>query len=494
MLLIADETQAVALAGVMGGKNSEINDKTVDVLIETAYFKPQNIRATSKKLELRTDSSYRFERGGDVGICDWASQRAAQLILETAGGQLAEGVVDAQPKAKETKQIKLHFSKTTDLLGVAISHADQVTSLTKLGLTVTAQQPGEATFDIPSWRVDMKREVDLIEEVGRLYGIDKIPSTPPRGALGANVFDSVYDEISEARRILTGLGLNEAQGQTLVSSAEFGIRNAESVLLANPLSSDMDVLRPSLLPGLIHSLRHNASRKNNDVALFEIGRVFKNENGQVKENRSLAFAITGARALPFWSGAERDAKFDASDLKGLVEDLLEQFGLRGIAFGKRADSTALFLESAAVTLGGKLPLGELGQLLPPLAKKYDLRDGVFLAEFNLDLLLARHNASKSFKALPQFPSSRRDVAMLVAETTTHEAVLQTVKQAKAANLEAVELFDVFRGKSVPDGQKSMAYAFTYRAADKTLTDVEVNGAHEKITAALTTQLPATLRA
>ena len=168
--------------------------------------------------------------------------------------------------------------------------------------------------------------------------------------------------------------------------------------------------------------------------------------------------------------------------------------MRGIVFGKRAESTALFLESAAVTLGGKVPLGELGQLLPALAKKYDLRDAVFLAEFNFDLLLAKRNPAKAFKALPQFPSSRRDVAMLVPEATTHETVLQAVKQAKAANLESVELFDVFRGKGVPEGQKSLAYAFTYRAADKTLTDAEVNAAHEKILETLKTQLKAELRA
>ena len=494
MLLIADETKGIALAGVMGGANTEINNSTVDVLIESAYFAPVNIRRTSKLLGLRSDASYRFERGADVGICDWASQRAAQLILETAGGQLAEGVVDVQPKAKEEKQITLHFAKSKDLLGIGISHADQVGYLNKLGLKTVAQQPGECTFSLPSWRVDLKREVDLIEEVGRLFGIDKIPSTPPRGALGANAFDAVYDQIGEVRRILAGLGLNEAQGQTLIANAECRMKNEELVALANPLSSDMDVLRPSLLPGLIHSLRHNVSRKNYDVALFEVGRVFTNVNGQTKENRSVAIAITGHRAVRFWSGDERDAKFDAYDLKGLVEEMLEQFGLRGIAFGKRAESTALFLESAAVTLGGKLPLGELGQLLPTLAKKYDLRDAVFLAEFNLDLLLSKRNPAKSFKVLPQFPSSRRDVAMLVPEATTHEAVLQTVKQAKAANLETIELFDVFRGKGIPDGQKSLAYAFTYRANDKTLTDADVNTAHAKVLEMLKTQLSAELRA
>jgi len=493
MLLIADETKGIALAGVMGGANTEINSSTVDVLIESAYFTPVNIRRTSKLLGLRSESSYRFERGADVGICDWASQRAAQLILETAGGQLADGVVDVQPKAKEEKQITLHFAKSKDLLGIGISHADQVSYLNKLGLKTVAQQPGECTFAIPSWRVDLKREVDLIEEVGRLYGIEKIPATPPRGAIGANAFDSVYDQIGEARRILAGLGLNEAQGQTLISSAEFGVRNAESVMLANPLSSDMDVLRPSLLPGLIHSLRHNVSRKNYDVALFEIGRVFTNVNGQTKETRSMAIAITGQRAVPFWSGDERDAKFGSFDLKGMVEEFLEQFGVRGVTFAQCAETAVMYLESVTITLGGKLPLGEMGQLSPALAKKYDLRDAVFLAELNLDQLLARRNQAKSFKPLPQFPAIRRDVALLVPEATTHEAVLQTVKKAKAANLENVELFDLFRGKHVPEGQKSLAYAFIYRSPEKTLTDAEVNAAHQKIVDAFKQSLGATVR-
>jgi len=494
MLLIADETQAVALAGVMGGKNSEINAQTANVLIESAYFKPQNIRATSKKLELRTDASYRFERGGDVGICDWASRRAAQLICDLADGQLLGHAIDNYPAAVTPKEITLHFSKTQALLGIAIPHPEQISSLTRLGLTVTGQTPGICSFKIPSWRVDLKREVDLIEEVGRLYGIDNIPSTLPRGARGENEFDSVYDQISDVRRILAGLGLNEAQGQTLIAKSEIRSQKSDEIVsLANPLSSDMDVLRSSLLPGLLHSLRHNVSRKHYDIALFEIGRVFTNVNGRVKEDRSVAIAITGQRALPFWSGGEREAKLDAHDLKGMVEEMLEQFGLRGITFVRRAASTALFLESAAVTLGGKLPLGELGQLLPALAKKYDLRDAVFLAEFNLDVLLAKRNPAKSFKALPQFPAIRRDVAMIVPEATTHEAVLQTVKKTKSANLESVDLFDVFRGKHVPDGQKSLAYAFTYRSPERTLTDAEVSAAHEKLLAQFKQSLGATMR-
>ena len=493
MLLIADEQKGIALAGIMGGANTEINDSTRDVLIESAYFAPTNIRRTSKALALRSESSYRFERGADVGICDWASRRAAQLILETAGGELAEGVVDVYPSPAPLKEITLHFQKTTALLGVTISHAEQIAYLTKLGLTLTDQSPGICTFSVPTFRVDLKRDVDLIEEIGRLYGVEKIPATTPRNAIGMNAFDAVYDQIAEARRILTALGLNEAQGQTLVAHEECGAKSEEQSGLANPLSSDMDVLRPSLLPGLIHSLQHNVSRKNYDVGLFEIGRVFVSRDGVSKEETHVAIAIIGQRVPVFWSGSDRDAKFDVYDLKGAVEEFLEQFGLRGVTFAKRPEKTTLFLESAIISLGGRLPLGELGQLPPPLAKRHDLRDPVFLAELNLDQLMARRNPSKSFKPLPQFPAIRRDAAILVPETTTHDSVLQAVRQSKPANLESVELFDVFRGKNVPEGQKSLAYAFTYRSAEKTLTDAEVNATHGKIIEAFKSQLHATVR-
>jgi len=525
-LLIADEQKGIALAGVMGGQNTEINDNTKDVLIESAYFNPTNIRRTSKTLSLRSESSYRFERGTDPGICDWASQRAAQLILETAGGQLAEGVVDAYPKPAAPKQVALRHHKVGELLGLTISAEEQVRLLKNLGLqqaattaathvplveasldtttlltktSVTGTEGAAATFEIPTFRVDLKREVDLIEEIARLHGVEKIPAAPPRGAIGSNEFDSVHDQIADARRILSGLGLNEAQGQTLVGNAECRMPNADLVALANPLSSDMDVLRPSLLPGLIHSLRHNVSRKNYDIALFEVGRVFQRAagvpstgQGAVKEERRIAIAITGQRNPLFWSGDERDAKLDVYDLKGAIEEFFEQFGLRGMTYNRRAESTALFLESATIQLG-KQQLGEFGQLLPLLAKKYDLRDAVFLAELNLDLLLARRNPSKSFKVLPAFPSIRRDVAMLVPEATTHDAILQVVKQTKPANLESVELFDVFRGKNVPEGQKSLAYAFTYRNSEKTLTDAEATAAHDKLVEQFKKVLQATVR-
>jgi phenylalanyl-tRNA synthetase beta chain len=541
MLLIADEAKPVALAGIMGGQNSEINLDTADVLLESACFKPQNIRSTSKQLDLHTESSYRFERGSDIGICDWASLRAAQLILQTAGGALARGLVDAYPTPAEPRQIKLRPHKVNELLGINLRPEEIEASLGQLGLKTLARKPRPVdarpsppepmTFRIPTFRVDLKREVDLTEEVARLYGVDRIPATPPRGALGSNAFDAVHDALAHARHILTGLGMFEAQGQTLISDSAAKLITADTLVpLANPLSSDMNVLRPSLLPGLLDALRHNLSRKNEDAALFELGRVFSAAPGQpsssaasqgsagrsaafrrqeaplpsppspdsqdpagsVREERRLALALTGRRNPLFWSGEEREAKFDIFDLKGSLEQFLEQFGLRGITYARRPESTALFIESATVHLG-KFQLGQLGQLHPSLAKSYDLRDAVLLAELNLDLLLARRNTTRSFKPLPAFPSIRRDIAMLLPEATTHDAVLQVVKETKPPNLESVELFDVFRGQNVPPGHKSMAYAFTYRSPERTLTDAEANAAHEKLVARLKQRLQAVVR-
>jgi phenylalanyl-tRNA synthetase beta chain len=516
MLLIADETKPIALAGIMGGQNSEIRPDTVDVLIESAYFKPQNIRATSKSLGLRTESSYRFERGADQGISDWASQRAAQLILETGGGQLAPGVLDVHPKPAEPREITLRPEKSNQLLGLQMRPEEMEISLHQLGLKAASRKPRPVAdespaieplrFRIPTFRVDLKREVDLIEEIARLFGVDKIPATTPRGAIGNNDYDPVHDELAEARQILLGLGLTEAQGQTLISDEAAKLTRSSGIVpLSNPLSSDMNVLRPSLLPGLLDALRRNLNHKNNDVELFELGRTFAQPISEplqpgrpdaspvgIQEERHLAIALTGQRDPLFWSGSERDAKFDIYDLKGVLEDFFEHFGIRGMSYTPRTQMTDLFVESATIHLG-KFLLGEFGQLTLPLAKRYDLRDAVFLAELNLDILLARRNSGRSFKPVPVFPSIRRDIAMLVPDATTHESVLAAVKQAKPANLETVELFDVFRGKNIPPGQKSVAYAFIYRNPERTLTDAEANAAHEKVVQQFKQRLQAVIR-
>ncbi|MBN2505061.1 MAG: phenylalanine--tRNA ligase subunit beta [Verrucomicrobia bacterium] len=503
MLLIADERQGIAVAGVMGGQNSEIHDRTADVLIESAHFHPPSIRRTSKRLGLRTDASYRFERGSDIGITDWAGLRCAQLILETAGGQLAEGVVDAFPHPPPPREIVLRHARANAVLGVDIPDATQVELLQHLGLEVFpdppdpsgggAGMPGATRFRVPTFRVDLKREVDLIEEVERLYGLEKVPATFPRGAVGFNAFDAVHDQIAEARRLLAGLGLNEAQGQTLVSETAARLwGRAEPVRLANPLSADMSALRSSLLPGLLDTLRHNLTRQQEDVAVFELGRVFSPSEGSPREGWRLAIALTGRRHAPFWSGADRDARCDIYDMKGVLEEFFEHYGARGVGFVRETESPATLVESA-VLRWGKTDLGWLGQLAPALARQHDLRAPVFLAELDFDLLLSRRNTARVSKLLPAFPAVRRDVAMFLPEAVTHEAVLRVVREARPANLETVALFDVFRGGNVPQGRKSVAYAFTYRHAERTLTDAEVNAAHEALVAVIGQTLGATVR-
>ena len=481
-LLIADPEKGIALAGVMGGFNTEIKENTRDVLLETAYFCPKNIRATAKNTGLHTDASYRFERGADVGVVEWASQRAAQLIAEVSGGAVAEGDVDVFPDKPKSFEIRLRHHRTDELLGIAIDPNQSVAYLQGLQLELSAQDDLSATFLVPTWRVDLKREIDLIEEICRLHGIDQIPATPPRGCIGENEFDSIHDDIAEVRRILTGIGLDEAQGQTLISDTSAQLVADKFVGLEHPLSNDMDVLRPSLLPGLLDSLRNNFTHQNHDVALFEIGRVF--EVG-LKECRKLGIAIAGRRQ-------RKDVKLDAADLKGIVEELLERVGAFGINYERREAGTSLFLESAELKMG-KNVIGQMGQLLPALGKEYDSRDAIYLAELDLEILLKRRTTNKSFKPLPKFPAIERDVAMLVAESVTHSEVLAVVKKAKADNLVDTRLFDVFRGQNVPVGQKSLAYSFTYRSMEKTLTDEEINGAHESLVMSFKEQLGATIR-
>ena len=493
MLLIADETQGIALAGVMGGLNTEINDQTTDVLLESACFHPGNIRRTSKLLELRTDASYRFERGADVEICDWASRRAAQLILATAGGTLCQGVVDVYPGKTEPQTIALRYAKTDALLGISIPAEEQKRLLESIELKCVESDATSCKVQIPTYRVDLKREIDLIEEVTRLYGVDRIPSTPPRGAHGSNEFDSEHDQLMEARQLLTSMGLFETQGQTLIAESDAKRVANDCVALEYPLSSDMNVLRPSLLPGLLDVLRHNVNHRNTDVAVFEVGRVFLPDENQTRESRRVAIAWTGSRQLGFWKGGAKAEKVDVFDLKGLVDTFLDTFGIRGFSWRtETCEQNEFFVEKASLCLG-KNVLGTIGQLMPLIARDYDIKDSVFMAELDLERLVAMRVSSRSFKALPAYPSVRRDIAMLVDETTTHADVNQAVKKAKINQLDSVEVFDIFRGKNVPEGKKSVAYTFVYRDPETTLTDNQVNKAHDQLVQYLQKALGAEMR-
>ena len=457
MLVIADATRAVALAGIMGGRESEINDATTDVLLEGAYFLPSNIRKTAKRLGLSSEASYRFERGTDIEGLVWASNRAAALIQQLAGGQVARGLVDALAKPIQKRRVKCRYAQVNRLLGIEVPPETVKKIFVRLGLNMREAGRGkreECEVEIPTFRVDLEREADLIEEVCRIHGVEKIPAKMQPATAVVSEFDAKWDALSRVRQILTALGFDEAMNQTLVGGDSFvGAQHAAPLRLQNPLSVEQSALRSALVPGLLANLRTNVSRHQDDVRLFEIGRVFGADG---KESLHLALAVTGRRTPDSWETGARDANMDYYDLKGVLEELAISFGAPGFA---------------AV---------EVKQISPVQAKKLDLRDTVFVAEMELEPLLAAERAERIYHELPKFPAVVRDVAMVVAEGTAHGEILAVIKKNGNKNLERVELFDIFHGGTIPTGKKSMAYSLTYRAAERTLTDAEVNEAHDQL--------------
>ncbi len=458
MLVIADAKRPVALAGIMGGKDSEINDKTTDVLLEGAYFLPSNIRKTSRKLGLTSESSYRFERGTDIEGLVWVSNRAAALIQQLAGGQIARGLVDALAKPIQKRRVKCRFAQVNRLLGIEVPPATVHMVLTALSLPVVAADANACEVEVPTFRVDLEREADLIEEVCRIYGVEKIPAKMQPATVAVSEFDAKWDALARIRQVLTALGFDEAMNQTLVGEG--------ALKLQNPLTTDQHALRPSLVPGLLANLRFNVSRHQYDAKLFEIGRVFAVDG---KESLHLALAATGRRNPCAWETGARGAKLDYFDLKGAMEELADDLAAPG--FG----------------------VAEVKQIPLLQAKKLDLRDAAVVVEMELEPLLTAARGEKQFRQLPKFPAVVRDVALVVTESTTHADILAAIKKNGNKNLEQVELFDIFSGGTIPTGKKSMAYSLTYRASERTLTDAEVNEAHEQLKRQLERMLSCEIR-
>jgi phenylalanyl-tRNA synthetase beta chain len=379
----------------------------------------------------------------------WASNRAAALIQEVAGGVIAHGVVDALAKPIQKRRVQCRYAQVNRLLGIEVPAASVKKIFVSLGLSVVKDDSGSCEVEVPTFRVDLEREVDLIEEVCRIHGVEKIPAKMQPATVAVSEFDAKWDAVARVRQTLTALGFHEAMNQTMVSDG--------ALKLQNPLSADMTALRSTLVPGLLANLRTNVSRHQFDVKLFEIGRVFAADG---KESLRLALAATGRRDPHSWEAGTREAKLDYFDLKGALEEL-------GVA-------------------------AEIRQISAAQAKKLDLRDAVFLAELPLEPVLTKERAGrrvcetprgeggKQFRELPKFPAVVRDVALVVDEGVRHDEIVAVIEKSRNKNLERVELFDIFRGGAVPTGKKSMAYSLTFRASDKTLTDAAVNEAHEQI--------------
>lgn len=477
-LCICDAEKPVAIAGVMGGEYSGIQADTTTVVLESAFFDPDSIRMTSRKLGLSSDASYRYERGVDRNAVLAAGRRALQLILEIAGGEYV-GCCEVAAPAPEVRTIEADYSRIRGLLGLEVTDSDIEKILISLGFGMTA--PG--VFTVPSWRVyDVVGEADLAEEVARIYGLDKLPAVPIRAITDDFKLDGCH-VIESLRNQLTGIGLDEIVCGSMIdeksATADKMFTPEELIRPYNPISLDLGVMRPSLLPGILNTVRHNIARKNLDLALFEIGHVFcKNTEKFPEERDELSIAVTG-RIHPERFSAERAVVADFYDLKGILESLLTARKVKNFQF--RAAEDPRFLKGhCAEVLVNKRVAGVFGEVVPALTKGMRLSTPLFVAMIQLKELLTAEERTLLYDPISPFPSTSRDVAFIAPKELEHRIVVDFIQKAHLPNLERVELFDIFEGEAVGEGRKSMAYSLIFRSAERTLTDDEVNSSYEKL--------------
>jgi phenylalanyl-tRNA synthetase beta chain len=490
MLVIADADQAIAVAGVMGGANSEVTNTTTAIVFESAYFNPASVRRTSKALGLKTEASMRFERGADPHMPAVAMQRALELLEQIGGGTRRGGILDRvrTPFGIEPRTLTLRRAKVSGLLGAAIPDADIERILASLGFSLVRMDPSSSVtasvwrVTVPTRRVDVTREVDLIEEIARHYGFDRLPSSFPALAAPPPAPDPRVQQTRGLRSLLTGAGFSEAVTFGFIAEAAARSFAGEDALvpIANPLSENFGVLRPSVLPGLIAAVAHNRRREQRDVRLFEIGARFLKNSG---ESRAIACAWTGAATHEHWAGGARDVDFP--DIKGVAERLCQ--ALRVVVATTPHDASWLMPGRAAAVRHESTTIGVFGQLTPTIADSHGLpaTDAVYVLEIDLDA--ASRLADKtpiSVEALPRYPSVTRDVSILVDAALAAERVRATARRAAPASLVRIREFDRYQGKGVPDGKISLSLHFTFRAADRTLTDAEVQSAMDDIVTAL----------
>jgi phenylalanyl-tRNA synthetase beta chain len=486
MLVIADRDRPQAIAGVMGGADSEVSASTTVVAFESAYFKPASVRRTSKRLGLKTEASARFERGADIGAAVAALQRVIALIEQIGAGHASAPAVDVFPAPPEAITLHLRRSRLRSLLGVTVPDLEVERILKSLGLSVLADEEGWTVVP-PTFRVDVQREVDLIEEVGRHFGFDQLLATFPAVVVPAPPPDPRIPRDRLLRSVLAAAGLSEAVtfGIIEAKAAEaFGrAAAAKPVAVANPLSGKFDTLRPSLLPGLVDAVAQNRRHGREDVALFEIGTRFSPDG----ETRALGIARTGSRTAVHWSLEPRVADF--FDVKGDVERVCDALGV-AVRFEPATEPFLVAGQTASVMAVDGAVVGVIGLLAPAVADARGLprQDRVFVAELDLDRLQElRSPSDEATRPLPRHPSVVRDLSIIVAESLPAEIIRGTIQAAgrnAPAPLAGLVFFDRYRGKGVPEGRVSLSVRLTFQAADRTLTDAEVQQSFDTILVAL----------
>ena len=478
----------MAIAGVMGGEETGVTEATRNVLLESAYFLPSSVRRTARSLNLPSDASYRFERGVDPGMILRASERATQLIREIAAGQPAAEIAAAGSLPAAPPNVRLRSERCDQLLGVKIDRATTDRILEGLGLTKAEERDGETAWRIPTYRSDLRREADLIEEIVRAYGIDRIPGRDRSRFTPSSQADLAYDFASELRRRLAASGLFEARTSALIprNSGSDAFRE-NAIELRNPLSEDHVALRPSLIPGLLGVLERNLRQGAESVRLFELGRTFSPADGEEEERLGLVFCGKAGGATHWRTAMQR--RLDFFDLKGVIESLQ----IPALSF-RRTENGNLAL-GASVYAGDKL-IGFAGQLSAARARSLDAADPVLVAEIKTDFLFGLNSGRRVFRELEKFPSVTRDIAILVPEALSHSEIMDAIRDMREVLLRDVALFDLFGGEqkqNVGAGRKSLAYTLTYRDQNRTLTHDEVSAAHDRIRERLKRELNVELR-
>ncbi|WP_085692079.1 MULTISPECIES: phenylalanine--tRNA ligase subunit beta [unclassified Pseudomonas] len=492
-LVIADHTRALAIAGVMGGEHSGVNtEKTRDLFLESAFFEPISVAGKARSYGLHTDASHRYERGVDSQLAREAIERATQLLLDIVGGE-AGPVVEAvsEQHLPQVAPVTLRAERITQMLGMEMDPAQVEQLLNALELTTTKTEEGQWTVNVPSHRFDISLEVDLIEELARLYGYNNLPVRYPQARLAPQGKPETRGDLPTLRRLLVARGYQEAITYSFIDPKLFELFSpgVEPLLLANPISSDMAAMRASLWPGLVKALQHNLNRQQDRVRLFESGLRFVGQLGDLKQQPMIAGVVTGSRLPEGWANG-RDG-VDFFDVKADVEALLGYSGaLSDFTFSAGKHPALHPGQTAAIERDGKL-VGYLGAIHPELAKALDLDRPVFLFELVLgDVVEGR---LPKFSELSKFPETRRDLALIAGRDVASSSVLEVIRDNAGEWLTDLRLFDVYQGKGIDPDRKSLAVGLTWQHPSRTLNDDEVNAALQNILTSLEQRLNTTLR-
>jgi len=485
MLVIADAERPVAVAGVMGGEESAVSESTQSVFLESAWFNSISIRRTARALKLSTESSYRFERGVDPEGVILALERATALILEIAGGKVIPGRIDKYPKAWQPQVINLRLTRLKSYLKVDLSEEETAEYLKRIGGEVESKG-GVLSFRPPSFRHDLSFEEDLIEEVARLYGYDRLPVSMPVAELSATAPEREEILVNEIKDILRALGFYEVINYSFISPKSLEaleLQKNDSRLqvlrLANPLAETQSIMRTTLIPGLLENARFNFFREIQRLKIFEIGKVFFPRGEELPEERiSLGLLILGTSQPEFWGGESR--RVDIYDLKGVLEALLRELSLAGVELRPYAEEPFLKRGCSFVIEAQGRKVGFAGEVKNYLRRKFELPAPVLLAEIDISGLLELPEVPKKFRGLPRYPATSRDLTMIVRDDLPVGEVLNYISSFDIPYLEGVLVTNVYKGAPIPEGEKSVSLRFIYRSPERTLTDEEVNAIQEDV--------------